>query len=643
MDEFDQRGAPCEADEGAVLITEQFLPDDCRYYIHYSRPRHGNAIVKRLYRAPAHCINRLKSYAQNGLAPMTVSQRIQFILDGGGTFIDEEADGSSPRFTARQRTARPGITGNFNDHLPSQTRRFGAAIDLSMPGEEPAPPTPIDEETARRMDESRRPPPRRLAYEQQYMGTFDPPVIDDRGRPRWPPPPNAAPQNPCLEVEVPIQPRQYSPNETSTRSDGAFCLMPSNTRDRYCGLLRGHLGGHNDEAVQLGRIQPEVLPPATVQQRLREICGRTVDVGEMMTARAIAAAINEQVPGVQAICDNVHGVVAIRGLPRSQTAQPEPTPEQRQRDVEQLYADHRVPLRTRQSRPIDPSVREAIERGVANWSLGPRMPILPAPLTLRDYSEADVRATMAAHQALGPLMHVHDEIVVEVPRSEEEGRRLANAFMEEMARMPPTPMMSVRPSATIETMQPVPASPMAVSFERRIMDAQQQLARAMQVPAEFLGMPQAPRTPLPPVPPAVVAETGPAQENPYEWEGGTVELYDESHAHQQEEPIYSWEVMSDRVSKAGRRARYTLVLYKDGCASCDCPGWINKRSGKPRGCKHIDRLAAEIQETHRRYLRGETLELLETPSASGPVPQSSPRREDGTPQPIRRYGRVVDV
>lgn len=42
----------------------------------------------------------------------------------------------------------------------------------------------------------------------------------------------------------------------------------------------------------------------------------------------------------------------------------------------------------------------------------------------------------------------------------------------------------------------------------------------------------------------------------------------------------AWEVESPRG------AIYTVLLYKDGSTSCDCPGWVFQKKGKPRGCKH---------------------------------------------------------
>lgn len=144
----------------------------------------------------------------------------------------------------------------------------------------------------------------------------------------------------------------------------------------------------------------------------------------------------------------------------------------------------------------------------------------------------------------------------------------------------------------------------------------------------------------------VVADTGPTQENPYEWEGGTVALFDEAHEkdgrHSSDTPIFSWEIQSTRVSRTGRSPKYVIVLYADGCASCDCPGWVYKRPNKDRGCKHIDSMAAEIQETHRQHLRGEPLEVL--PDTPLSVPETAPRQESGGPVvPAPRYGRVIDL
>lgn len=117
---------------------------------------------------------------------------------------------------------------------------------------------------------------------------------------------------------------------------------------------------------------------------------------------------------------------------------------------------------------------------------------------------------------------------------------------------------------------------------------------------------------------------------PYEWEGGDVSLYDESHDHQNDEPIHTWEVASKRKGAGGRYAVYEVVLYGDGCASCDCPGWVFKRKDKPRGCKHIDGLHSEIQATHRRHLHG-----------GPPVEERTP--EENPSQPVSRYGRTLDI
>jgi hypothetical protein len=33
-------------------------------------------------------------------------------------------------------------------------------------------------------------------------------------------------------------------------------------------------------------------------------------------------------------------------------------------------------------------------------------------------------------------------------------------------------------------------------------------------------------------------------------------------------------------------ALYETVLYADGSLSCNCPGWVYPRNGRPRACRH---------------------------------------------------------
>ena len=40
-------------------------------------------------------------------------------------------------------------------------------------------------------------------------------------------------------------------------------------------------------------------------------------------------------------------------------------------------------------------------------------------------------------------------------------------------------------------------------------------------------------------------------------------------------------------SRRGSTAEYTAVLYNDGTTSCNCPGWVIRRAGKDRDCRHV--------------------------------------------------------
>lgn len=50
---------------------------------------------------------------------------------------------------------------------------------------------------------------------------------------------------------------------------------------------------------------------------------------------------------------------------------------------------------------------------------------------------------------------------------------------------------------------------------------------------------------------------------------------------------------------------YETLLYADGTLSCNCPGWINKRPGRPRGCRHTKDLAPYMAEVLAGHLTRE--------------------------------------
>jgi hypothetical protein len=68
-------------------------------------------------------------------------------------------------------------------------------------------------------------------------------------------------------------------------------------------------------------------------------------------------------------------------------------------------------------------------------------------------------------------------------------------------------------------------------------------------------------------------------------------------------------------SKSG--ALYTVIEVDDGRFTCDCPGWVFLRRGKPRGCKHTR--AAEAGTIARDF------QLMEPAAkAGGPVQKYVP-------------------
>ena len=110
----------------------------------------------------------------------------------------------------------------------------------------------------------------------------------------------------------------------------------------------------------------------------------------------------------------------------------------------------------------------------------------------------------------------------------------------------------------------------------------------------------------------------------------------EEHSHANEEALFIWQVRSSRVSKSGKSPLYTVSLYKDGCISCDCPGWMFKRTGKPRGCKHTISLEEEAKQYLKMHKKGEKLPELILPESVSSSPLSK-KEEVSTIQ----YGRVL--
>lgn len=79
-----------------------------------------------------------------------------------------------------------------------------------------------------------------------------------------------------------------------------------------------------------------------------------------------------------------------------------------------------------------------------------------------------------------------------------------------------------------------------------------------------------------------------------------------------EEVISSWCFQS--VSNPDKA--YDVILRRSGEVSCPCPGWIFKRAGQPRDCKHLRAAAADIARVRQLFKTGQPLPVYEAPAPS---------------------------
>lgn len=79
-----------------------------------------------------------------------------------------------------------------------------------------------------------------------------------------------------------------------------------------------------------------------------------------------------------------------------------------------------------------------------------------------------------------------------------------------------------------------------------------------------------------------------------------------------EEVISSWCFQSEsNPDKA-----YDVILRRSGEVSCPCPGWIFKRAGQSRDCKHLRAAAADITRVRQLFKAGAPLPVYEAPAPS---------------------------
>lgn len=73
------------------------------------------------------------------------------------------------------------------------------------------------------------------------------------------------------------------------------------------------------------------------------------------------------------------------------------------------------------------------------------------------------------------------------------------------------------------------------------------------------------------------------------------------------EKIKRWgKVVAHYRSRTSGKTYSVRLKGRDGF-SCNCPGWVNKREGKPRQCRHViqatDKVARERRQQRRRRSR----------------------------------------
>jgi hypothetical protein len=122
--------------------------------------------------------------------------------------------------------------------------------------------------------------------------------------------------------------------------------------------------------------------------------------------------------------------------------------------------------------------------------------------------------------------------------------------------------------------------------------------------------------------------------------------FDDTHGHNPdaaEGPVFSWALKSSRVV-AGQSPTYTVLLYRDGCMSCDCPSWLYQLKKDANGdkrvrtCKHTEGInPEEIAEALSREGRIETAvaETVQRLRPTGAAASVLPRNVAGRPATVR--------
>ena len=106
-------------------------------------------------------------------------------------------------------------------------------------------------------------------------------------------------------------------------------------------------------------------------------------------------------------------------------------------------------------------------------------------------------------------------------------------------------------------------------------------------------------------------------------------------------PVYTWAFKSSIPRAGGKLIDYITQLEEDGSLRCNCPGWVFKKKGQERRCKHTDQVQGEVKEIMRKYKAGETLELVDLGTGTAATAEQLQLRNAAESKIT--YGRVIEI
>lgn len=105
-------------------------------------------------------------------------------------------------------------------------------------------------------------------------------------------------------------------------------------------------------------------------------------------------------------------------------------------------------------------------------------------------------------------------------------------------------------------------------------------------------------------------------------------------------PIFTWGFKSSQPH-GGQVINYVAQINNDESVSCNCPGWVIKRAGKPRQCKHTRRIDPQVADIIKQHRAGTKFEVYDSPElTSGAVVVSA---KAASQVEAGKFNRVVDI